>query len=616
MHRTSNGSNRLRIFSYNAAGTTFTLEGSVVSTPTDNAGFDESFISSDGTRLFGSGEFLDVYDIDPAATADDCASYVIAGHSASNPFSVVWYEEVDEIMFIFERLADIATPTEHRLYVVDVGSADPCISITILATIDVPIPDDTGRGISAKMHPDERALYINGMVDGGDNAVLFPLSIVTFDESWTPLNVYTDDDISNVAGVPIGFAGWNKQIVLASPADLIDEDPFIANVTLYCIRENVTNPELIAKTKALSSISSNVTDLRVFPQFSLESLASYGWSTQHQIFVATNDHSQKLIEATGVIQMSFCGDGIENTEREGEWPDSCTEGLQCDYPEPSGTGNATCCDTDTCQALPETTTCPDGGCCAVELPVGVDMNLDTGSCVSAPSNTTVCRNATGPCEMDTFYNGFNCTCPPIEYFPNTTICGPSGGVCELNATCTGNNATCPPNEFVSNTTICGPSSGVCENNATCTGESAPCPPNEFVSNTTICDESDGPCENNATCTGESAPCPPKEFVSNTTICDESDGPCENNSTCTGDSAPCPPKEFVSNTTICDESDGPCENNSTCTGDSAPCPPKEFVSNTTICDESDGPCQLNATCTGESAPCPPKVFISNTTICDP
>jgi len=676
MHKDDEGNTVLRTFSYNTGGTTFTLEGTSVSSAADNGGYDETFISANNTRVFGNGDFLDVWDIDPLTAPNFCARYVIPDQG-QNAFSVVWYEEADGIIFLFEREAPNNPPILHRLFVVDVDSDDPCDSITIIATIEVTdLPfQNLGRSTSANMQPEERALYLGGSTSG---SLILPLFIVTFNESWIPLDVFEYDEIRNYEGVPVGFAGWNKQIVLAPQVSSVDEEPVIANVSLYCIRENVTNPELITTTIPASGTTTNVTDLSVFPQFSLETLAAYGWSTQHQIFVASasNVFDDKLMGATGVIQMSFCGDGIENTEREGEWPDSCVEGLQCDYPELPGTGNATCCDTDTCQAL-EDKDCGEDNCCIVNLPVDEGTNLDTGSCGDGiPSNTTVCRNATGPCDMDTFYNGINCTCPLTKYFPNTTecfaemecseasfctgnssqcpdpvffpngtICSPGAGPCAANSTCTGNSSTCPSDGFLSNTTICRPSNGTCQLNATCTGMNSTCPANEFISNGTICNPSNGTCQLNATCTGFSAPCPENEFLSNTTICDASDGPCENNATCTGDSATCPPKEFVSNTTICDESGGVCQSNATCTGNNATCPTKEFLSNTTecfpemdcseasfcvgnstecpdpvflpngtVCSPGAGPCENNATCTGNNSTCPPDGFLSNTTIC--
>jgi hypothetical protein len=484
--------NRIQVFSYDAGGTTFIEEGSQDSTsvPAEHS-FNDNFINTAGTRVFSPGfnSTVNVWNISSWSDPSLCAEYYFPMSPDPMHFTAVmlWYQE-GILFFLIDTV----------LYVVDVESTDPCTTLPVIATLEI-LADLGIPRVTAKMHPTLKILYI-----GGAQEQFFvanhALVIVTFNDAWIPQSVETVAGIRNDPSYPISFQGWNNQIIATASAS--GTFPVLGEVSLWCIRENSTDPELITTVEPDVAVPAVLQSRFIYPQFNLGELSSYGWTRQDSVFVTSpNFFPGRETHYTGTMKLSFCGDGIENTEREGEWPESCVEGLQCDYPELTGTGNATCCNTDTCQALSADVECESGECCIVELPVGVGMNLDTGSCGgTVPSNETICRNSTGPCELDTYYNGINCACPPIPYLPDTTICSPSSGICQTNATCTGNNATCPPNEFRTNTTECLPEMG-CNEAAFCPGDDVDCPSPELFPNGTVCNAGED-CQAPSVCEGE------------------------------------------------------------------------------------------------------------------
>jgi len=94
-----------------------------------------------------------------------------------------------------------------------------------------------------------------------------------------------------------------------------------------------------------------------------------------------------------------------------------------------------------------------------------------------------------------------------SFFSNSTVCRNVSGICDVPENCTGTNATCPVDGFKNSSVTCRPSAGVCDVPDQCTGSNATCPSDAFLSSSTVCRKQDVTCDTNETCTGTTACCP-------------------------------------------------------------------------------------------------------------
>src|SRR5437667_393486 len=80
-----------------------------------------------------------------------------------------------------------------------------------------------------------------------------------------------------------------------------------------------------------------------------------------------------------------------------------------------------------------------------------DGNREDGDCCSSSCQlepaTTVCRPATGPCDVTELCTGSSPTCPADAFEPATFECRPAAGPCDEAELCTGTSSGCPVDTF-------------------------------------------------------------------------------------------------------------------------------------------------------------------------
>ena len=95
------------------------------------------------------------------------------------------------------------------------------------------------------------------------------------------------------------------------------------------------------------------------------------------------------------------------------------------------------------------------------------------------TSSSVCRPASGACDVAENCDGLSTSCP-IDAFQNTaTVCRAAAGACDAVENCTGTSATCPLDVLTCALTPCRASTGVCDLPEVCTGSDANCPTNIF-----------------------------------------------------------------------------------------------------------------------------------------
>ena len=104
-------------------------------------------------------------------------------------------------------------------------------------------------------------------------------------------------------------------------------------------------------------------------------------------------------------------------------------------------------------------------------------------------------------------DGTNKACPADAFKPSSTVCRDASGDCDVAENCTGNSAACPNDEKKPNTTICRASAGVCDLAEKCDGVSNDCPVDAFKPSTTVCRPDTGLCDVAEYCSGSGADCP-------------------------------------------------------------------------------------------------------------
>jgi len=144
------------------------------------------------------------------------------------------------------------------------------------------------------------------------------------------------------------------------------------------------------------------------------------------------------------------------------------------------------------------------------------------ACASQPAGT-VCRAATGPCDLAETCDGIAVTCPEDALQPDGWSCGDTGSECVNQDTCLA--GVCQDNGFQPPTTACGFPGDECTNQDFCDGSGA-CTDHGFVAPGSPCGNSSGTqCTDPDTCDGVGT-------------CIENHAPdgtsCDNSDACSGD----------------------------------------------------------------------------------
>ncbi len=98
--------------------------------------------------------------------------------------------------------------------------------------------------------------------------------------------------------------------------------------------------------------------------------------------------------------------------------------------------------------------CDDQNLCTVDTCVD-------DFCVHTPGNAgTVCRSATGACDVPETCTGTSPTCPPDGLASSSTVCRSSTGECDLPESCPGDSSACPPDVTAPDGTPCTDTDGL------------------------------------------------------------------------------------------------------------------------------------------------------------
>jgi hypothetical protein len=178
---------------------------------------------------------------------------------------------------------------------------------------------------------------------------------------------------------------------------------------------------------------------------------------------------------------------------------------------PCNADNNVCTDNDSCQLGVCTAgpplNCDDGKPCTVD-----SCDAVTG-CGHVPGNAgTVCRVATGPCDVAENCDGTQAACPSDAVAGTEAVCRSAAGDCDVAENCDGSNKACPADVFMASSTVCRPAAGDCDVAESCTGSSASCPADGVRPGGDVCRPSTDPCDGVETCDGTSKACPADVFI--------------------------------------------------------------------------------------------------------
>lgn len=180
--------------------------------------------------------------------------------------------------------------------------------------------------------------------------------------------------------------------------------------------------------------------------------------------------SRKAVE-TRTCERSTSGHPCDDGDaRTGD--DHCEDGVcrgHALHPEPSS------------PEPPGLTTCRNAGAsCSTGNPceVGKIRCVDGRSqCVAVglADADTVCRAASGPCDLAEFCTGMSAECPADRLSSAESVCRPAAGPCDRAEACTGTGPDCPADAFFAADIVCRNAASECDSTETCTGKSALCP---------------------------------------------------------------------------------------------------------------------------------------------
>jgi hypothetical protein len=139
--------------------------------------------------------------------------------------------------------------------------------------------------------------------------------------------------------------------------------------------------------------------------------------------------------------------------------------------------------------------CVDGVCCDTSCGAGDPNRCQACSVVAgaAVDGTcgpraagTLCRAATGACDVAETCNSTSTTCPADGFASASTVCRAAAGACDVAECCTGTSAACPADRFASASTVCRPAANDCDAAESCTGSSVTCPGNASRPDLSLC----------------------------------------------------------------------------------------------------------------------------------
>jgi hypothetical protein len=256
---------------------------------------------------------------------------------------------------------------------------------------------------------------------------------------------------------------------------------------------------------------------------------------------------------------------------------------------------------------------PPRAVCTDCVVVGDAGTAQQGNCRGAdgvlePAGT-VCRAASGPCDLDETCSGLEASCPADTFRASGSLCRQEAGACDVAESCTGNAAACPVDRFGLSGLVCRAASGACDLAEICPGTAADCPEDHFLGSNSVCRQAAGRCDAEESCTGATAECPADRLLSTNEVCREAAGGCDVAETCSGSTIDCPADAVLSPDAVCRNAAGACDVAESCTGTSASCPPDSLQPPGVECRASAGACDAKELCPGNAAECPADQFFA-------
>lgn len=261
------------------------------------------------------------------------------------------------------------------------------------------------------------------------------------------------------------------------------------------------------------------------------------------------------------------------------------------------------------------------------------------------------------CDDDNRVAG-DCCSPTCQLESPATICRPASGLCDVAETCSGSSSACPPDVLAASGKSCLDDGNVCTSDV-CDGAGTCMHPNNSVTcdDGRFCNGSDScsggtcsvhagdPCEGGSECAGScdelidscnapaGSPCQDDGSVCSDDVCDGSGacihpaahggvlcraaaGDCDVAEACDGASPVCPGDAMKPATSVCRTSSGVCDVSELCTGSDAACPSDRVASASTVCREAAGECDVAEQCTGSGRTCPVDRRVAAGTSCGP
>jgi hypothetical protein len=207
------------------------------------------------------------------------------------------------------------------------------------------------------------------------------------------------------------------------------------------------------------------------------------------------------------------------------------------------------------------------------------------------NSTTICRNATAPCDATEFCTGGSPTCPDDKKSDTSFVCRPPIAPCDAPEFCDGISLTCPPDLKSNSSVVCRGLNGSCDTPEYCTGYSLDCPPDLYANKTTICRPALSICDVPDYCVGNSSECPmDRVSQAKDVLCRNASGVCDIPEYCDGTLPSCPVDLFRNSSNLCLPAMGQCGLPQYCEGASATCPDRVFGECIGgICDTQNGIC---------------------------
>lgn len=233
---------------------------------------------------------------------------------------------------------------------------------------------------------------------------------------------------------------------------------------------------------------------------------------------------------------------------------------------------------------------------------GTGFECKSGFCVDGVCCNTACGYSNADCQVCAQAAGASAdgTCTTLAA---GSVCRAASGVCDIVEICNGTGPTCPVDGVAGVSVPCGTAAlGLCDKADHCSGTSGNCVAEGLQRAGATCRDARGLCDQPDTCDGATVDCVEKRFGTDH-VCRTASDTCDAPEYCDGTSDNCGADAVKAMGTECRAVKGVCDVVETCDGDTKSCPLDKFQAVSTVCRAATGACDVAEVCTGTSATCP-------------